>query len=56
MASEESLVTLKILMIGPSGAGKSACSYLLIEAILMAPDDFSKLLTLIPFCSTYQIL
>ena len=24
MASEESLVTLKILMIGPSGAGKSA--------------------------------
>jgi hypothetical protein len=25
MASDESLPTLKILMIGPSGAGKSAC-------------------------------
>lgn len=27
MASDESLPTLKILMIGPSGAGKSACKY-----------------------------
>jgi hypothetical protein len=27
MASDESLPTLKILMIGPSGAGKSACKF-----------------------------
>ena len=36
MASDESLPTLKILLIGPSGAGKSACTYPGFRIILRA--------------------
>ena len=49
MASDESLPTLKILMIGPSGAGKSACRDrpapgLQIHSLLTAPRSTDQIL------------
>jgi|SRR5450432_378822 hypothetical protein len=50
MASEESLTTLKILMIGPSGAGKSACTFVHIPYMQTQCANSIFLIVLIRYC------